>query len=233
MKIHTKLGLAALALALGCGPMLAQDGPRDEAAIAAGEEILGPGGPGGEAVSPLDNPAGPPRPMGPRGERGRQGRREGFERGRRGHGEFSLSRLLNSPDIQQKVGISAEQVAKIKQQESSFRKSEIRERADAAVKRVELRDLLSADTPDRKAIDAKLQELSTAQLAVEKSRIDFRLDMKNALTSDQRTKLRQALQERRQSRGPRRGPGGSGQRGSSDPGSGSYEPAPDPGQPGQ
>ncbi|HTZ46245.1 MAG TPA: Spy/CpxP family protein refolding chaperone [Verrucomicrobiae bacterium] len=217
MKIHTKLGLAALALALGCGPMLAQDGPQDEATTPGAEEMLGPGGPGGEAVAPPDNPAGPPNSGGPRGDRGWEGRRDGSERGGRRHEEFGLSRLLSNPDIQQKVGVTAEQVAKIKQQESAFRKSEIRERADVDVKRVELRDLLSADTPDRKAIDAKLQEVSTAQLAMEKSRVDFRLDMKEALTPDQRTKLRQALQDRWQNRGPRRGPGGSGQRGPNGP----------------
>jgi Spy/CpxP family protein refolding chaperone len=213
MKIHMKLGLAALALALGCGPMLAQDGPQDEAAIPGAEEMLGPVGPSGEAVAPPDNPAGPPRSMGPHGDRGWDGRRDGFERGGRRHEEFGLSRLLSNPDIQQKVGISAAQVAKIKEQESAFRKTEIRERADLEVKRVELRDLLSADTPDRKAVDAKLQEVSTAQLAMEKSRVGFRLDMKEALTPDQRTKLRQALQDGWQSRGPRRGPNGPGQRG--------------------
>ena len=228
MKIHRTLGLAALALALGCGPMLAQDGPSDEAAIPGGEAMLGPGGPGGEALAPVDDPRGP---MGPRGDRGWEGRRGGFERGGRGHGEFGLSRLLSNPEIQQKVGISAAQVAKIKEQESVFRKSEIRERADLDVKRVELRDLLSADTPDRKAIDTKLQEVSAAQLVMAKSRIDFRLNMKEDLTPDQREKLRQALRDRWQSRGSRRGPGGPGQRGpnGSAPGT-SGQASPNPGE---
>lgn len=231
MKIHMKLGLAALALALGCGPMLAQDGPRDEAAIPGSREALGPGGPGGEALAPSDDPAGPRGPMGPRGDRGWEGRRGGFERGGRGHGEFGLSRLLSNPEIQQKVGISGAQVAKIKEQESVFRKTEIRERADLEVKRVELRDLLSADSPDRKAIDSKLQEVSAAQLAMAKSRIDFRLNMKDALTPDQRQKLRQALRERWQNRGPRRGPGGPGQHGPNGPAPGANEqPSTNPGQ---
>jgi Spy/CpxP family protein refolding chaperone len=228
MKTPLKLGLAALALALASGPMLAQDGPRDEAAIPGGEEMLGPGGPGGEALAPPDDPRGP---MGPRGDRGWEGRRGEFDRGGRGHREFGLSRLLSDPDIQQKVGISAAQVAKIKEQESAFRKTEIRERADLDVKRVELHDLLSADTPDRKAIDSKLQEVSASQLAMAKSRVDFRLDMKEALTPDQREKLRQALRDRWQSRQPRRGPGAPGQRGPSGSAPGANgQAAPHPGE---
>jgi Spy/CpxP family protein refolding chaperone len=227
MKIQMKLGLAALALALSCGPLLAKDGPRNEAAVPGVEEMPGPGGE--TLVTPVD-PTVAPGAVRPEGERNWQGRRGRFERGGRGRGEFGLSRLLSDPEIQQKIGISAAQVAKIKEQESAFRKSEIRERADLEVKRVELRDLLSAETPDRSAVDSKLQEVSAAQLAMAKSRVDFRLDMKNALTADQREKLRQAVRDRWQSRG-RRGPGGPAQRGPNGAGpGGNAQPSPNPGE---
>jgi len=42
------------------------------------------------------------------------------------------------------------------------------------VKRVDLKDLLEADKPDRAAIDSKLQEISTARLALEKSAVHYR-----------------------------------------------------------
>jgi Spy/CpxP family protein refolding chaperone len=133
-----------------------------------------------------------------------------------------LSRLLSDPDIQQKVGVSAEQVAKIRQQESAFRKTEIRQRADVEVKRIDLRDLLAADKPDRAAIDRQLQDISTSQLALEKARVDFRLNMKDALTADQRQKLRAALQEKWQARRSQRerGPRGPRPEGPADDGQG-------------
>lgn len=225
MRIETKFGLVALALALSCGPMLAQEGP--EPGEPADEAMLLPPGPGAPGAEGLVDPGGPDRPRGPMGPGAE--RRRGFERGPRGgHGEFGLSRLLSDPDIQQKVGVSADQVAKIRQQESAFRKTEIKQRADIEVKRLDLRDLLAADKPDRSAVDRQLQEISASQLTLEKARIDFRLNMKDALTADQRQKLRAALQEKwqarrsqggRGSRGPRPGgPGGNGQAQGTKPG---------------
>lgn len=189
MNLQTKLGWAALAVALSCAPMMAQEGPEDS-----------PGGRDAEL-------------MGPGAHRGRgewdHGRGR-FERGERGRRGFALSRLLNDPEIQKKVGISAEQVAKIRQQASAFRKAEIRQRADLEVKQVDLRDLLAVEKPDRAAIDSTLQQISAARLALEKARIDFRLNMKDALTPEQRQKLHEALRERWQARRgtERRGPGG-------------------------
>jgi Spy/CpxP family protein refolding chaperone len=221
MKMPMKMGLAALALALSCGAMAAQDGPRDIAG-APGGEMMGPGGPGGGEEGFVD-PGGPGgvRRMGPDGGRGGQGRRE-----------FGLSRILSNPEIAQKVGVTPEQVAKIRQQETAFRKTAIQQRADLEVKQIDLRDLLAADKPDRAAIDRQLQAISSSRLAMDKSLIDFRLNMKDALTPEQREKLRQAMKDRMQARrGDRRrgGPGGRGQRG---PGAGDGTAAP-PANPGE
>ncbi|MBZ5697289.1 MAG: Spy/CpxP family protein refolding chaperone [Acidobacteriia bacterium] len=111
--------------------------------------------------------------------------------------EFGLGRLLNDPNVRQQLGITADQAAKIRQQESDFRKTEIRNRADLEIKRMDLNDLLSADKPDRSAINSKLQEVSAAQLALEKSAIDFRLTMRDVLTPAQRQKLQQMMRQRR------------------------------------
>ncbi len=223
MKLPMKIGLAALALAVSCGAMVAQDGPRDITG-APGGEMMGPGGPGGSEEGFVD----PDGPGGPGGARrmGPDGGRRGFERGGHGQREFGLSRILSNPEIQQKVGVTPEQVAKIRQQETAFRKTAIQQRADLEVKQIDLRDLLAADKPDRAAIDRQLQAISASRLAMDKSRIDFRLSMKDALTPEQREKLRQAMKDRMQARrgeGRRGGPGGRGQRG---PGAGSGTAAP-------
>jgi hypothetical protein len=221
---QSKAALIALALMLSCSPIFAQGDLPD---------------------SPSDN-HGAPDGLGPRAYMHRDGRgrdagdwgrgRDGGDWGRgsegfgrdgrsdmRGRGmegrEFGLGRLLSDPDVRQRLGVSAEQANKIRQQESDFRKTEIRGRADVEVKRLDLRDLLAADKPDRAAIDAKLQEISTARLDLEKSAVDERLNMREALTPAQREKLRQMMQERRQMRGGK-GPQGArpnGQRGHAPP----------------
>jgi Spy/CpxP family protein refolding chaperone len=203
-----KLSLAALALALSCAPAFAQGDPPDDPPAAPDA-----GGPGGGM-----HRGGPGRDGG-NGDRGRDGRdwgrRDGLGRGMgmRGRGgmegrEMMLGRLLSNPEIRDKIGVTADQAAKIRQQESDFRKAEIRGRADVEVKQIDLRDLMSADKPDRAAIDAKLTEISTARLALQKSAVTFRLNSRDALTPDQRTKLRDLMRTRGEQNGSPGGPRG-------------------------
>ena len=140
------------------------------------------------------DPGATPAPQEPSGRWGRMGMRGRGMEAR----EFGLGRLLNDPDVRQQLGVTADQAAKIRQQESDFRKAEIRNRADLQIKRLDLDDLLSADKPDRAAIDSKLQEIGAAQIALEKSAIDNRLNMRDALTPAQRQKLEQMMRQRRQ-----------------------------------
>lgn len=237
MQFRSKAALTVLALALGSTPALAQSDPQDPPIQQQGTR----GGFG---------PHGNMRAMGRGGDDGGGwGRaRGGFDRGdhmgRRGFGmgqrQFGLMRALRDPDIRKQAGITDDQFAKIRQQESDFRKTEIRDRADLQVKRIDLRDLLSADKPDRSAIDSKVQEIGASQLALEKSATDYRLDMRDAITPAQRDKLRELMKNRWQRGG--RGAAGSGgaqamgrrgprQRGGNSPGSApeaNPEPAPVP-----
>jgi len=205
---HSKLALAALAMALSCAPVIAQatDAPDDPPAAPD------PGGPGG----PMQR-GGPGHEggWGRGGDEWGHGHRFGREGGMRGRGgmdgrEMMLGRLLSNPEIRDKIGVTAEQAAKIRQQEADFRKTEIRDRADLETKQIDLRELMAADKPDRAAIDAKLTEISTSRLALEKSSVAFRLNSRDALTADQRTKLRDLMRTRREGEG---GPGRGGPRG--------------------
>ncbi len=125
----------------------------------------------------------------------RRGMRHGA--GMRG---MALSRMLENPMLRQQLGVSADQAAKIRQQETDFEKTEIRNRADLQVKRLELNQLMTVDKPDRAAVDAKVAELGTAQAAMEKATIDNRLNMRDALTPVQRQRLEQIVAQRRQAR---------------------------------
>jgi Spy/CpxP family protein refolding chaperone len=216
MQFYSKAALAVLALALSCTPALAQGDPQGPPPQQQwSRDGFGPRGPMGNmrSMGPGGDDGGGWGRM--RGGFGRGGRMDGgFGRGGhmggRGFGmgqrEFGLMRALRDPDVRKQVGITDDQYAKIRQQESDFRKTEIRDRADLQVKRIDLKDLLSVDNPDRTAIDSKLQEISASQLALEKSAVDYRLDMRGAITPAQRDKLRQLMKDRRQRGGG--GPGG-------------------------
>ena len=175
--------------------------------IAAALSAQGPGGMVGQ------DGMGPGR--GPDGRRGRMGMGRGRAMGPR---EQELARLLSDPAVRQQLGVTAEQAGKIRQQESDFRKAEIRNNAELQIKRMDLNDLLAAEKPDRAAISSKLQEVGAAQLAVEKSAIDNRLNMREALTPAQRQKLQQLMAQPRQpglpgNPPPARGPQGMGRAG--------------------
>ena len=115
----------------------------------------------------------------------------GMRRHGRGGPAFMLLGLVNNPMMRQRVGITPEQAAKIRQQASDFLKSEIRGRANLVIQRIDLRNLLAAEHPARAAIDTVLQQISALQLAQAKSSIDFRLAMRDAFTPEQRQKLMQ------------------------------------------
>jgi Spy/CpxP family protein refolding chaperone len=156
-----------------------------------------------------DGPGGMGR-MGMMHDRGEDGGMRGEMRHGGGHG--GLGFLINNPEMRKRLGITDEQAAKIRQQSLEFRKAEIRNRAELQVKRLELHSLIAADTPDRAAIDRSLQEVGAAQMAVEKSGIDFHLAMRSALTPEQREKLKAMREEfgHRGAGGPhgQGGPGG-------------------------
>ena len=206
MGIYSKTTFAVLAVALSCSPLLPQDAAPDPPPVQHQGARDGFGSHRGAMGS---------------GERGgRWGHRHGgFGRdGRGGRRHSGFARLLNDPSIRQQAGISDEQAAKIRKQVLDFRKTEIRGRADLEVKRIDLKALLAADTPDRGAINAKLQEISAAQLSLQKSSVDYRLSMRDAITPEQREKLRQLMRNRWQrdgGRGGRQGEGRGGQRGPS------------------
>lgn len=169
MRMTTKIGLGALLLAVALPVAYAQ--------------MPGPG--------PAPQQRGAPRAA----ERGPMGRGHGWRRGhgmrgRRG-GAAMLLRLVNNPTMRQRVGITTEQAAKIRQQASDFLKQQIRSRANIQVQRIDLQNLMAAENPDRAAIDKALGQISALRLAQSKASVDFHLAMRNALTPEQRQKLMQ------------------------------------------
>jgi Spy/CpxP family protein refolding chaperone len=213
------------------------------------------GGMNGEMHRPMRHPMGPRERMWARGGMGFNGR-NGFAGGRGnfgGRGGFGgpgmgrglgmmglggpmgLSRIVNNPDMREKLGITTEQAARIRQQETDFQKASVMNRAKSEVAHMELNQLMSADKPDRAAIDKKLSDISAAQLVSEQTRVHHQLDMKTALTPDQQAKLKELMQSRRPgihgpgdpNGGPQGGPGrgGRGPRPPQGTGTGTPDPA--------
>jgi Spy/CpxP family protein refolding chaperone len=192
MKDQSKISLLALLLAVASIPVLAQGPPQGEAPPPPPSQQGPYGGPrdgGMRRMGPMEG--GEPNFQG--GAMGRHwDHRERVGRIRPGPEFWGGSQgFLNSPAIRERLAITSGQVAKIHQQDLDFEKAAIRERAGLQVKRIELRELLDADNPDRSAIDAKLNEIGAAQMALEKSAIDNRLALREILTPVQRQQLQQ------------------------------------------
>lgn len=202
MKCGSKILIAAFGIVTS-GLFVAAQGPP-----------AGPGGPGpgqGLGQGPMWRQGIGPQGGPHRGRRGPQiGRGMGRFGARRGVG---LGRLLERPDIRERLGVTAEQAAKIRTQETGFAKSRIQTQAGLRVQRMELSELMRAEKPDRAAIEKKMRAINEAQLAAKLSAMDHRLAMQNALTPEQKEKMkqwreeqRQQFMERRGGFGPRRGP---------------------------
>jgi Spy/CpxP family protein refolding chaperone len=199
MRIHSKLALALVTLAVSLPLAFGQN---DAPASAPPPPPPSQAGPSPQFRHPGMHPM----------HRRDPGNRGGMDWGRGNwgrmhrHREFMLARLVNNPTFRERIGMTPEQAQKIRTETFDFRKAEIVNHADLKVKYLELGQLLSATTPDRSAIDNKLAEISAARLTQAKAAVNFRLDMRAALTPDQKLKLQQMRQEFFRHR--RFGPGG-------------------------
>jgi Spy/CpxP family protein refolding chaperone len=115
--------------------------------------------------------------------------------------------------IQKEVGLNDGQVDQLKKLWTGQRKQEIRQRADMAIARMDLHQLLDAPTVDEKAVNAKVKELSDLHATALRAHVDSMLGMHKILTPEQRQKMKALMRSHRPAfRGMRRGfgHGGSG-----------------------
>jgi Spy/CpxP family protein refolding chaperone len=118
---------------------------------------------------------------GPEGRQFRQG----------GERQFGLARVLNDTDLRTKLAITDDQAAKLKSAFFEASKARIRNEADLKIKHLELANLMDADQVDRTQINQKIGEISALQAALMKSRIEAQLVVKETLTPDQLSKLKE------------------------------------------
>jgi len=105
--------------------------------------------------------------------------------------------------LQKELGLTAEQAAQMQKAGADGRKQAIRQRADLAIARLELEELMAAPVVDQKAIDAKVAAISGLEAAGLKARTDQRLALRKMLTPEQQEKMKQLMRENRGPRGAR------------------------------
>ena len=83
-------------------------------------------------------------------------------------------------------------------------------RSELELKQLELRELMSADEPDLRQIEAKIDEMTPLRTELQKKGIEHRLAMREILTPEQRAKLElmrgAGMRHHRGRRGGHRGP---------------------------
>ncbi len=115
--------------------------------------------------------------------------RNGFRR--TGNRQFRLLRLLHDKDVRAKLGVTDEQAVKLEAAFMNSAKTSIKDGADLRIQRLELENLMTAAHVDRAQVDQKINEISALQTALMKNRIDTQLTVKETLTPDQLTKIRE------------------------------------------
>ena len=84
------------------------------------------------------------------------------------------------------LNLTSEQIKQIDSYRTDFRKTQIDLRADIQKMRLDMQDLLRTDDPNQKAINSQLEKIQAKELAMDKSRIEHHLQVRELLTDDQK-----------------------------------------------
>ena len=113
----------------------------------------------------------------------------GQQRFFRDQGDAPLGRIDQRREMRTRLGLTNEQMKKLRDLRLSSAKTAIPPRATLQIKRLELQQLMLSDKPDRVAIDRKVKEISDARAALMMIHIDRQLAVREILTPEQREKL--------------------------------------------
>jgi Spy/CpxP family protein refolding chaperone len=98
--------------------------------------------------------------------------------------------------MKERLGLTEAQVSQLEKLRTDERRAAIQRRADTQLARLELEQLLKADTVDEKAVAARVKQLTDLHGAALNAKVDGRLALKKILTPEQQEKLRQMRAER-------------------------------------
>lgn len=92
------------------------------------------------------------------------------------------------------LNLDEQQKASIGEIKSRMKKETIRRTADMRIVQIELKELLSQDPVDMKAVEAKVKQLETMRAEMQLSHIKAMEECKTKLTPEQRKKLREMIE---------------------------------------
>jgi Spy/CpxP family protein refolding chaperone len=98
--------------------------------------------------------------------------------------------LVENDRVKAALGLTEEQAGRLRQIAVETEKAAVKTRAELAVGRIELRELVRADRPDREAVMKKVQEISDLRGQIMKQHVESMLALKTVLTPEQQQKLR-------------------------------------------
>jgi len=110
----------------------------------------------------------------------------GMMKGMSGMGQMGCGHMLG---MKKELGLTDDQTAKLKSMKTEQEKRSINDRAAIEILEVELRDLLSEETVDIKAVDAKIDKIGVLKAKMHKDRVHLMVDSKKVLTPEQREKM--------------------------------------------
>lgn len=137
-----------------------------------------------------------------------ESRASGRAAGRRGGAgrmarNLGVLRALTRPAIQERLGLSAVQKDGIDTLLFDSAKRAIQLEADLKSLRLDMVEQMKSENPDRAALEGKIDEIGTVQSNLARLRLDAFFQLREILTPEQRSLLRETLKNRR---GARRGP---------------------------
>jgi Spy/CpxP family protein refolding chaperone len=95
-----------------------------------------------------------------------------------------------------KIGLEEAQIDKIKSIHLSSQKNIIKLRADLKIARLELRELMSADSPNKSKVNSKIDDLSELRARIHKIEAGTKIDVMSTLTAEQMERFQEYRMKR-------------------------------------
>ncbi len=130
----------------------------------------------------------------------RGGPRAGGRVGGRSHGAL-LAAVVNNPELADKVGISADELSRLRKLYYAGRKQTIKLQAKLQLAQVDLREKIESPTVDEDAVLAAVEEVGTIRTEIRKVSVKQNLRMRAILGEEKFRELRKYMFQRRRGEG--------------------------------
>lgn len=110
--------------------------------------------------------------------------------------ETIITRVLNSPETAAKVGLSKEQVEKLKSVQFEFQKKEVALKADAETAKLDMQQAMSQEKVDKAAALKAFDKVAEKETALRRAGMEHMLDMKEIAGPEVVKKVQDMIRER-------------------------------------